>query len=201
MPTRGSRRLGAGPLLMCWRSREEPVAHYGEMGAPVSCVLRSCQFEWPQSSSPRLQCTRFPLCRMLNFPFFVPLPCFGDSTPLHNIYPSSTYCVTDAADLHMSLLQFGGRPSFNYVKFTLSILTLSNRLLRPRAVSKHSINREQYQQSQQNIVNSINSINKEHYQQYQQWEELTENCINEINRTVSTVLTEKSIIREPHEQC
>ena len=55
----------------------------------------------------------------------------------------------------MSLLQFSGRPSFNHVKFTLSIITLSNSLLRPRAGSKHS-------------------INKEHYQQYQQLEELTE---------------------------
>ena len=93
-------------------------------------------------------------------PVSVPLPCFVDSTPLHNIYPSSTYCVTDAADLHMSLLQFSGRPSFNYVKFTLSIITLSNSLLWPRAGSKHSINRTVstvLTVLTKNIINSINS--------------------------------------------
>ena len=136
-----------------------------------TCVMWSQKlpFWMTQSSSPRPQCTRFPLCRLLNFPFSVPLPCFVDSTPLHNIYPSSTYCVTDAADLHMSLLQFSGRPAFNYVKFTLSIITLSNSLLWPRAGSKHSINREQYHSINRtvstvsttvltkNIINSFNS--------------------------------------------
>ena len=140
-------------------------AHVLEVVGGASGSLRrggSTCVMWSQKLPFWMAQSGFPLYRLLNFPFFVPLPCSVDSPPLHNIYPSSTYCVTDAADLHMSLLQFGGRPSFNYVKFTLSILTLSNRLLRPRAVSKHSINREQYQQ----------------------WEELTETCINEINRTV-----------------
>ena len=145
VPTRGSRRLGAGPLLMCWRSWEEPVAHYGEVEAPVSCVLRSCHFEWRslQALDPSALAFRCAGCSTSRFLFHYPA--------LSTLHHYITYIHHPLTVLLMLLIYTCHY--FNLVVVLHSIMlslllqsSPSNSLLRPRAGSKHSIKREQYQQ-------------------------------------------------------
>ena len=158
MPTRGSRRLGAGPLLMCWRSWEEPVAHYGEVEAPVSCDLRSCHFEWRslQALDPCALAFRCAGCSTSRFVFHYPA--------LSTLHHYITYIHHPLTVLLMLLIY-----TYHYFNLVVVLHSIMLSLL--------------FQSSPSPIVYyglepGLNTVLTEQYQQYQQRTVLTKNIIN-----------------------